>query len=111
MRATMLMRTASFNKKVLDLLVENNKAEVPGGELVQGCLMSPTFVHGPPHPITLEDTDSSFSEVPMQRQGPQDAVINIVSRLSDFVHRNLSSPFPVITNASGHLSPGVSTGS
>lgn len=51
------MRTASFNKKAPGLLVENNKAEVPGWELVQGCLMSPTFIYGPPHPITMEDID------------------------------------------------------
>lgn len=53
----MLMRTAGFNKEVLGLLVENNKAEVPGWGLVEGCLMSPTFIYGPPHPITMEDTD------------------------------------------------------
>lgn len=57
MRATMLMSTSRFNKEVLGLLVENNKAEVPGWELVQGCLMSPTFIYGPPHLITKEDTD------------------------------------------------------
>lgn len=57
MRATMLMRTAGFNKEVLGLLVENNTAEVPGWGLVQGCLMSPTFIYSPPHPITMEDTD------------------------------------------------------